>query len=263
MQREPFFAEEKEFVSKIGRGEFALALMSITGVGGKALKTTRRLLSMLGLLSEDQRELLMQWGDADLDYKEQKAVLRIPMDLRYLADTLARHEVGHALVGRSFGFKTGDIRFGVGSAGGEHMGAAQSTCDRALNVESEVVQYIEDRIVVLMAGTMAEAERQEEIGKDFDRAFAASSSDYSKVADALQLLANIRGRPFQPFYDAQYPRLRAVTASAVSRQYKLIQQVAAKLLERVEAFGVTYGWTADEFVAIIEECETRLGQPVE
>jgi hypothetical protein len=252
--------QESQFIARIEEGQYAQALMAVTGTSKVALKKSRELLSMVHLLPAEQQQRLLQWSATDLPWSEQQAALLIPADLKWLVTQLARHEVAHALIAKSLGFIVGEIRIGVSSATGDHEGSSGATSNRHLKTAEDVVQYSEDRIVVLMAGTMAEAESESEVGRGFDSAFKESWSDYSKMLDHMQLLANLIGEDFQSYFGTSYPRLRARTATIVRENFPLILEVVDVLAERVETFGMLCAWHAHEFLAIVDECEARISQ---
>jgi len=252
--------EESQFIARIEEEQFAQALMAVTGTSKVALKKSRELLSMVHLLPAEQQQRLLQWSTTDLPWSEQQAALLIPADLKWLVTQLARHEVAHALIAKSLGFTVGEIRIGVSSATGDHEGSSGATSNRHLKTVEDVVQYSEDRIVVLMAGTMAEAESEGEVGRGFDSAFKESWSDYSKMLDHMQLLANLSGENFQSCFGTSYLRLRARTATIVHENFPLILEVVDVLAERVETFGMLCAWHAHEFLAIVDECEARISQ---
>lgn len=258
MPRTPLYSSEKEFVAKIQAQDFARALMDVTTFSAGALKASRELISMLGLLSDEQLRALMDWVETDLTHEQKQALLQIPDDLLYIPEAVARHEVGHAIVGRALGFQLGALHIGVSSASGDHSGSAGATANRPLNGEAEIMRFLDDRVVVLMAGTMAEAERPELVGRGFDNAFRGSWSDHSKAMDFIQLLANMKGVSFSQCHDEDYPRLRGRTFDIVREQYRLIECITSQLMERIKVFGTTYGWHADEFAQIVAIAEAQI-----
>lgn len=250
--------EDRLFIAQVSSEEFASALMGVAGFSKVSLKTSRKLLARVALLDEDQCQRLLAWSADYLPWADQQAALAIPAQLRYAVDQLARHEIGHAIVGRSLGFRIGELHLSLISESGDRIGFTETTCDRQLQGIPDIVKYLEDRIVVLMAGTMAEAESEATVGAGFDQDFKESWSDHSKALDFMQILAGIKGVDFHTYYASSYPELRERTDAEVRRNYQFILDVVNSVADRVVAFGTDYAWTAKDFAAIIDACDPEL-----
>ena len=67
------------------------------------------------------------------------------------AAIVARHESGHLIVARSFGFATGDIKLTT------QEGGAVIELQPSLSTLEEAKSFLEKRIVILYAGSLAES----------------------------------------------------------------------------------------------------------
>ena len=82
--------------------------------------------------------------------------MALPLDLRLLADRVAKHEMGHYVVARALGFRTGDVSIEIIGHAEGHRGTAEITLHEKIRSIEELRVYLERRIIVLNAGGAAE-----------------------------------------------------------------------------------------------------------
>ena len=81
----------------------------------------------------------------------------LPTHLQDLARRIAQHEMGHYVVARALGFKTGDVSIEVIGPIDGHRGTAAVTLSTATGSLELIADYLRRRVIVLYAGAAAEA----------------------------------------------------------------------------------------------------------
>jgi hypothetical protein len=77
---------------------------------------------------------------------------RLPYHLSDLARRVAQHEMGHYVIARAMGFRTGDVSIEIIGPIDGHRGAAEVTLPEPAATIDEVRTYLERRVIVLYAG---------------------------------------------------------------------------------------------------------------
>jgi hypothetical protein len=103
------------------------------------------------------------------------------------ATIVARHESGHLIVARSYGFSTGDIKLTT------EEGGAVVELQPSVPTVDKIVEYLEKRIVVLYAGSLAESLVQKKVDgpKAIKFLNSTAKNDYAKVRELARVLAGI------------------------------------------------------------------------
>jgi hypothetical protein len=123
----------------------------------------------------------------------------MPATLRDYALQIANHEMGHYVVARALGFETGDVTLKV-TMGLTHHGGASITLTRSISSIEGMKEHLEARIMVLLAGSMAQtlpAKHSPEKRVDKSKAAAilkgefGAEQDYAKIRELRYLLRNI------------------------------------------------------------------------
>ncbi len=82
--------------------------------------------------------------------------MTLPDHLRRLAGRVAQHEMGHYVVARALGFRTGDVSIEILGPIDGHRGTAALTLPEPIGSIDELCTYLERRVIVLYAGGTAE-----------------------------------------------------------------------------------------------------------
>ena len=173
----------------------------------------------------------------------------IPYDkLRDYPATLrvARHEVGHYLAGRHFGFKMDGVTLQV-SHTGDNYGTSSITLSKPLRKMPEVERYLEERVVCLMAGLAGEVVDLDEV-KDraiYEHAKLNASQDFAKVRELMHLIRNIRHA--KDALTKAGPQLKAIDDELTQRTIQFINSERALL---------------DELAPLLADQPTAWDQPV-
>jgi hypothetical protein len=123
----------------------------------------------------------------------------LPAAVRDRALQIAHHEMGHYVVARTLGFETGGVTLTV-TMDLRHQGGASITLVRAISSLDAMKEHLEARIMVLMAGAMAQTlPSKPSAAKRVDKSKATAilkgeqgaEQDYAKVRELLHLLRNI------------------------------------------------------------------------
>jgi len=239
----PITPSEKEFVRKASEEQFSQALCVIVGVGSEALKLSRQLVRHISMVPPEILQKLFEWSDIP---NHEIPPLVIPEEMREFVAALARHEVGHAIAARVRGYVTGSLTLRVTSASGDHEATAEQYLGKATANLTELVTYLEDRIVILMAGAMSEAPCRDRVGQRFDERFREATLDHARAMEFVQLLENISEVPNEDGLSI-YRRLRAQTKELVVSEFDVISQLALSLSDPVTVFGRGWGMSREDF----------------
>lgn len=184
----------------------------------------------------------------------------VPLDerARTTAQSVARHEAGHYVVGRVLGFQTGDITIQLFYTfqGPGHKGGASITLHEETSTLEAVQLYLERRVQVLYAGVLAEAMNVQTGEIDAQMAIKhlkeGGASDHIKAREAMQLIRNIRhGRAdsdeqVQAQLQAIHSELWNKAGEIVTTEGALIKSLSIRLRQMVKNVGPEYVLSADE-----------------
>lgn len=125
----------------------------------------------------------------------------LPSHLKDLARRVAQHEMGHYVVARAMGFRTGDVTIELLGAFDGHRGTAEVTLPIATGSIELVADYLRRRVLVLYAGGVAEAlPRYGSPSKkvDIDHALeiirnpaSGAEQDHAKAKELIHVLRNV------------------------------------------------------------------------
>ncbi|QBE66351.1 hypothetical protein [Pseudoduganella lutea] len=166
--------------------------------------------------------------------------------IRWYVDQIARHELGHAVAARLLGFHSGKMVLAVSAANGDHEASTSVGLDMALSDVSQIRSYVEKRVIVLMAGTMAEPDTSQDLMAEFHAAFEAgpANSDRQKCEEFLQLLQNVEvgNLDAQPNHTDYYRKLVFATHRLITANHAAIDRIAIKMSHQVQTFGQIVKW---------------------
>src|SRR6201995_3461370 len=112
----------------------------------------------------------------------------IDLNGRGAVTSTIRHECGHLVVARSLGFSTGGIHLSPVEAG--------ASIDLLLSLKTidEVLEFIERRVQVLYAGSLAESLNRTKIQNDVANKLLMSTAanDFAKVRELVRMWVGLK-----------------------------------------------------------------------
>lgn len=169
---------------------------------------------------------------------------------------VARHEMGHYLAGRHFGFKVDGVTLQVDPNSG-NFGTNSTSLPKPLKTLSEVQQYLEQRVMCLMAGICGEVV---DLDETHDRAIIEeaqqnASQDMAKVRELLHLIRNIRHAK-DPLTKADR-QLKAIedelmrrTSDFIKAERSLLDELATLLADKITDWKQTVSLSAKDLAKI-------------
>jgi hypothetical protein len=177
----------------------------------------------------------------------------LPDHLRRLAQRVAQHEMGHYVVARALGFRTGDVSIELTGPVDGHRGTAAVTLPQALRSLDDLRSYLERRVIVLYAGGAAETLPGpgaptrtvdiEQAIKVIQNPGMGAEQDHAKARELIHTLRNV-GRPDTDLGDeaAVQAELTALDQRLFTRAVELVEAnadtivgLASNLAARVPA----------------------------
>jgi hypothetical protein len=171
--------------------------------------------------------------------------------------------MGHYVISRVTGFRTGDVTLELLGTTFEHKGGAETTLPTCVTSLGDLEVYLEGRIQILFAGVQAQTlpvahpdktvDSDEAVKLSKDPAGGAGS-DFAKVRELIHILRNIR----HPGTDASDKKacdaqLQAIDRDLWNRAAQLVEchaktiiGLAANLANRVERIRTEYRIEAAE-----------------
>lgn len=175
------------------------------------------------------------------------------------------HEVGHWVLSRRFGFKVGQIRICWLYEGGQYdCWASNDTARRLLNT-ADIELFIEERILVLFAGAMAESLDE---GKVDSKAACdvltngGGRNDEGKISEFIHLLINIRYAFLDDdavFKKAEIDVTKELwdkTKALVESYHEVISALAEEINSKVIRGGEEYIFSEEDLQTLLDLCET-------
>jgi hypothetical protein len=179
--------------------------------------------------------------------------MTLPDHLRRLAVRVAQHEMGHYVVARALGFRTGDVSIEIiGPIDGHHGTAAVTLPEPIVSID-ELCTYLERRVIVLYAGGAAEALAGcgsptkkvdvEEAVKIIRNPGQGAEQDHAKARELIHVLRNVSMPESDTSDDAKtQSELDEIDAKLFSRAVELVEEnaetiigLAGNLADRVNA----------------------------
>ncbi|MCW8274831.1 peptidase M41 [Pseudomonas sp. PCH199] len=170
-------------------------------------------------------------------------VKKMPAAVREHALQIAHHEMGHYVVARTLGFETGGVTLTV-TMDLRHKGGASISLVRPISSMEAMKEYLEARIMVLFAGTMAQtlpsAHTHE---KHVDKSQAAAilngvlgaERDDAKIRELRHLLRNITYPDTDPAAcDSITAELKAINDRLWLRAQDIVEALAETITELAE-----------------------------
>ena len=165
---------------------------------------------------------------------------KLPAAVRERALQIAHHEMGHYVVARALGFATGGVTLTV-TMDLRHQGGACITLVRPISSMEVMKEHLEARIMVLLAGAMAQTlPSKPSAAKRVDKPKATAilkgeqgaEQDYAKVRELQHLLRNIIYPDTDPASSERIAsQLKALTDGVWIRTQKIIEDQAETIAE--------------------------------
>jgi len=169
---------------------------------------------------------------------------------------ICRHELGHFFVAQQLGFKTNDLNLVFQRFQG-HKGAAglEPNLPGILEI-TDIINYLESRIMILFAGVIAEAINSE--GK-YDNDYALHQwrndggvQDHAKIRELVFLLRGIK-HPNTVDNEEIQAQLNEIDQNLIQRtgelillNIELIHQVAGQMADRIKMYETPYTFSNAE-----------------
>jgi hypothetical protein len=165
---------------------------------------------------------------------------KLPAAVRERALQIAHHEMGHYVVARALGFATGGVTLTV-TMDLRHQGGACITLVRPISSMEVMKEHLEARIMVLLAGAMAQTlPSKPSAAKRVDKPKATAilkgeqgaEQDYAKVRELQHLLRNVIYPDTDPASSERIAsQLKAMTDGVWIRTQKIIEDQAETIAE--------------------------------
>ncbi|WP_448109557.1 peptidase M41 [Pseudomonas azerbaijanoccidentalis] len=165
---------------------------------------------------------------------------KMPPAVRDRAWQIAHHEMGHYVVARALGFETGGVTLTV-TMDLRHQGGASISLIRPIASLEAMREHLEARIMVLLAGAMAQTlPSKPSAAKRVDKAKATTilkgeqgaEQDYAKIRELQHLLRNIAYPDTDPVLGERIAaQLKAMTDRLWIRTQDIIEDQAQSIAE--------------------------------
>lgn len=229
------------FADTILAGSCRDAVASIMGQNPIGIDRSKMLLIEFNKLDTKAQEAILNWSLLPSE--------RLPIDNhRWIVEKIARHEMAHVVAAKAMGFNTGEATLVLYSPDGSHQGTSLIYLDESTPSLEDVAKYLDRRIIVLLAGYLAEPEDARD-RKNFARQIIQNNiaeSDLQKALELLRIKLNIEGS-LQPeaLEGALHAQIQRAS-SIVEANFSVIASLAQKFAARIDYFGQRIGWEGRE-----------------
>ena len=204
------------------------------------------------------KQLLIEFNKLDPSYQE--AILdwsqlppeRLPIkDQRWYIEAIARHEMAHIVVAKAMGFGTGEATLVLHSPDGSHEGTSLIHLECSTPLLNDVSTYLTRRIIVLLAGYLAEPEEahQRTTCAHLMIKGKIAESDLQKALELMRLKLNIEGCSQQNAVEGVLHSLVEQASSIVEKNFDVISSLARKFASRIDFYEQRIGWEGCEIDA--------------
>lgn len=230
-----------DFVAKVERGDFRSAVASVMGQNPVGIKRTKHLLIKFGELDLAHKNSMLSW-------------CRLPTeqllinDQRWYVEEIARHEIAHIVVAKALGFKTGEATLVLYSPDGSHLGTSVINLDFATTSLSEVSNYLDRRVIILLSGYLAEPV---DVGRHQSNAHKivyakTAESDVQKALELIHIKLNLEGISAPGAVNQRLSALALRAWAIVEANFKIISALAQRFAKRIEFYEQPISWKGYE-----------------
>jgi hypothetical protein len=230
------------FASAIRQGNYRDAVASIMGQHPNGINRSKQLLIEFNKLDSSDQETILNWSQLPSEQ------LPVKMDQRWYVEAIARHEMAHIVAAKAMGFRTGQATLVLHSPDGLHQGTSLIHLDRSTPLLKDVSTYLEQRIIVLLAGNLAEPEETHERTSNAQQIINAkiSESDLQKALELINLKLNIEGIYQRNAVEGTLYSLVEQASIIVETNFGTISSLAQKFATRINFYGQHIGWEGHE-----------------
>lgn len=236
-----FKPDYEGFIAGLTSGHFRDALACMMGQNSEGIERTRQLLIQFIHLGPGLQTALLDWC------REPQGPMQVG-DLRWYLVKIARHELAHLVVAKLTGFSPEDLTLVLLSPDGNHMGTSTMNLFCETLTIADTCAYLERRIMVLLAGSIAEAENAGGVRKAALESIYSegAASDLQKALELIQLHLNIQGNTDSEAMESMLHSMAYRTAEIVETNYETISVLAQRFCDGISNFGQRIGWTASD-----------------
>lgn len=179
----------------------------------------------------------------------------ITSNYRQMIRRIGQHEVGHFIVARVLGFKTGSITLTITDLLGGHRAGSEIIPSCALSGDQEIIDYLERRVTVLYSGAHAESLFEGQLNNEHALQCVQSGGgvrDYDKVRELIQLIRNLKYPSATTEYEIQSSlssienELWNRAAAIVETEHLLIEGLGDRLASEMKYVGETFTLSEEE-----------------
>jgi hypothetical protein len=231
----------EDFAANVRRGDFRKAIAEVMGQNPIGIERTKRFLIEFNRLDSAHRESMLSWSILPAE--------RLPVNgQKWYVEKIARHEMAHIVVAKALGFSTGGVTLVLHSPDGSHQGTSSINLDCPTPSLSEVSAYLDQRVIILLAGYIAEpadaSERQSCAYLTIQS--KRGESDLQKAWELIRVKLNIEGisRPnaINEILHILVPRALTI----VEANFSVISALAQRFADLIDFYEQPIGWEGSE-----------------
>lgn len=231
----------EDFATHVHSGEFRNAITGMMGQNPKGIARSKNLLIEFEQLDSAHQESMVAWCRLPAE--------RLPVtDQRWYVEKIARHEMAHIVVAKALGFRTGDATLVLHSPDGSHQGTSVVNLDYPTPSLEAVSTYLDRRVIILLAGCIAEPDDVSERRSGAFRTVKSESaeSDMQKARELIQVKLNIQGISHPNAADDMLRTLGRQASNIVEANFCVISALAQRFADRIEFYEQRIGWEGSE-----------------
>lgn len=172
------------------------------------------------------------------------------------------HEAGHCVIAKKLGFHANQIKICLLYQGGQYDCYVVNDTARRLQNNAAILRFLDERILTLFSGAMAEALTDGKVDNEAARAVLESDggrNDQGKISELICLLSNIRHADLtndSDFKDALTSMTIELWDKArvlVEAEQDIISGLSKKLASKIEVGGEEYLFSEEDIEALLVE----------
>lgn len=229
--------DAEDFATNVRRGYFRKAVASVMGQNPIGIERTKRFLIEFNQLDSAHQESMLDWSCLPAE--------RLPVNgQKWYVEEIARHEMAHIVVAKALGFSTGDATLVLHSPDGSHQGTSVINLDYSTPSLSEVSAYLDRRVIILLAGYLAEqavAHERQSCAYQTIRS-KLEESDLQKALELIRIKLNIERISHPNAIEKMLHALVLRASTIVEANFSVISALAQRFADRIEFYEQRIGW---------------------